>query len=597
MIVGNGRAGKSTRANQLLRHELESGAPFEALDGCEFVTMQFQYVGPFKFAQLEQIHTVRLDLHTDPDVFIVDCEGLHSFGKTAIVLMQATFALAQIVSLTVLVSKEVNRGNIEQIGSLFVLSHAFTRKLPGFRIGTVIMIPEVGIRLERDAELSPAEMDTLRRKRDAEVRERVINDINTAKLKFSERDSLVLAQPRFKMPDLYWKSIEDLLIFAASVASSRAKISGENLLSLFEEVKPRILAISDFQQASIPIDQIIANMTRQYLKAAVDSTLEKLDSELDKHISKLDDRCLRLGRDLRFVTNLTRTLTQAFEAKADEFWPHLLEYSAIETRNSQQLIASRVQESYKSRFIQKCVQIVLPHLQTEIADKVTEKIEAEGAQIPLPDVGLYSFAGLSTRGENEADSLLRTAAQQIDLELTSRPEFGEAAGFVRGRICDCVNGLERARKHEHAAYVQAESERRQRELQAQFEKDLETMRKEDAEQRRRDQEASDQKLAQLQAGMDRERLAHEEALKAAAEERERHQREIKELEAARLNAEQENASAIEAIKDQWKKADDARAAREREERLERERRDQLVLARLGQVPAPQVPVKPSRGDS
>jgi hypothetical protein len=58
MLVGNGRSGKSTRANQLLLHELQSDEPFEADNGVEPITMKFQYVGPLKFRELSRIHRI-----------------------------------------------------------------------------------------------------------------------------------------------------------------------------------------------------------------------------------------------------------------------------------------------------------------------------------------------------------------------------------------------------------------------------------------------------------------------------------------------------------------------------------------------------------
>jgi hypothetical protein len=139
MLVGNSRAGKSTRVNQLITHELRSSGPFQAESGADPVTMKFQYVGPFKFQDLSQIHSVDLPLNSNPDIFVIDCEGLHSLGKTTTTVKQAAFALSQTVSLTVLVMKEqMNHENIENTRSLFVLSHAFSCQLPGFAIGTNI---------------------------------------------------------------------------------------------------------------------------------------------------------------------------------------------------------------------------------------------------------------------------------------------------------------------------------------------------------------------------------------------------------------------------------------------------------------------------
>jgi hypothetical protein len=103
------------------------------------VTKRFQYFGPFKFDHRSQIHGIPLSVPCDPDLFLIDCEGLHSLSSTTAFLKQATFALSQMVSMTVLVMKDmVNHENIENVRSMFVLSHPFSRHLRGFSIGTTI---------------------------------------------------------------------------------------------------------------------------------------------------------------------------------------------------------------------------------------------------------------------------------------------------------------------------------------------------------------------------------------------------------------------------------------------------------------------------
>jgi ribosome biogenesis GTPase A len=103
MFVGNGRTGKSTRLNQLLSHKRKATVQFEAASGPNPITMKSQYIGPFKFRDLSKIHGLDLQVEADPDIFLIDCEGLQSLGKTTAVLKQAIFSLSQIVSMTVLV--------------------------------------------------------------------------------------------------------------------------------------------------------------------------------------------------------------------------------------------------------------------------------------------------------------------------------------------------------------------------------------------------------------------------------------------------------------------------------------------------------------
>jgi hypothetical protein len=256
-------------ADQLLLHEIRPEHPFEAMNGADPVTMQFQSVGPVKFDQLARTHNVLLTIESDPDIFIIKCEGFHCMGETTPALKQATFSLSQMVSMTVLVMKEqVNHGNIDNVRSLFILSHAFSRDLPGFLIGTTIMMREVGIRYPRGARLSLQQRDEYRQQSDVKQRTAIMNVLNRERLKFSERDLIVLGQPGFEEEDVYWKSMEDFLRFTAAIMDGRQKISGQSLLQLFNEAKPSIMQVTDFANPSIPFETIMQNITIRYLKEA-----------------------------------------------------------------------------------------------------------------------------------------------------------------------------------------------------------------------------------------------------------------------------------------------------------------------------------------
>jgi hypothetical protein len=175
----------------MLRHQLNPNGPFESYNGSDPVTKKFHYVGPFKFQFFSEVHRIDVHVNSDPDVFLIDCEGLHSLEKTTTVLQQATFALSQIVSMITLVMKEqVNYENIEHVRSLFVLSHAFTRQLPGFSIGTTIMMQEVGVSDPKGQRLSLDEKNALRQQSDHRQRQLILDVLNRARLNFSERDLL-----------------------------------------------------------------------------------------------------------------------------------------------------------------------------------------------------------------------------------------------------------------------------------------------------------------------------------------------------------------------------------------------------------------------
>jgi hypothetical protein len=55
---------------------------------------------------LSQIDNINFDITSNPDLFFIDCEDLHSFGKTLPGLKKATSALTQMATVIVLVMKD-----------------------------------------------------------------------------------------------------------------------------------------------------------------------------------------------------------------------------------------------------------------------------------------------------------------------------------------------------------------------------------------------------------------------------------------------------------------------------------------------------------
>jgi hypothetical protein len=61
----------------------------------------------------------------------------------------------------------VNFENIDEIRSLFLLSHTFRCELPGFEIGTTIVMREVGVRSPNGRKLPKEKKNSLQREADA----------------------------------------------------------------------------------------------------------------------------------------------------------------------------------------------------------------------------------------------------------------------------------------------------------------------------------------------------------------------------------------------------------------------------------------------
>jgi hypothetical protein len=123
LFVGNSRAGKSQRLNQLLSKKLKNEFPFKPASGSSPITENFQVCGPLSFNQLAQIHQIDLPCRSNPDIFLIDCEGLNSLEKKSMLFRKGIFALTQLSSINIMVMKEqVNHERFEKIRSFFVVT-------------------------------------------------------------------------------------------------------------------------------------------------------------------------------------------------------------------------------------------------------------------------------------------------------------------------------------------------------------------------------------------------------------------------------------------------------------------------------------------
>jgi hypothetical protein len=247
------------------------------------------------------------------------------------------------------------------------------------------------------------------------------------------------------------------------------------------------------------------------------------------------------------------------------------------------MIVSTIQASYQRLFINQCFLKVVPQLQAEIVDKLRIRIEADAKAVSLPDIGVYSFAALSARYEEQAESLLRTAAQQIHLDLGSSPGLGQAVGQTRTSIRDFVKGVEQRRKQEHAAHVAKEAERVKQQQEAQFQADLAKMTRKEAQKRRQQQDEADQRLREAQQEHSRQRLSLEQESAAATAEIARQEREMEAIRVAKAKADQEHQAELARLEQARQEAAKSWAQKRAAEREQQDQRDRALQSELAQL--------------
>jgi hypothetical protein len=83
ILVGGDGVGTSGRLNQIVIRNLRMMCPFRSEPGTSPVTDAFQFCGPIKFADFGRLDGIDFRSTKDPDIFMVDCEGLYALSQTA----------------------------------------------------------------------------------------------------------------------------------------------------------------------------------------------------------------------------------------------------------------------------------------------------------------------------------------------------------------------------------------------------------------------------------------------------------------------------------------------------------------------------------
>jgi hypothetical protein len=494
--------------------------------------------------------------------------------KDFTVLKQATFALSEMASLTVLVMKDqVNFDNIDSVRSLFVLSHAFSCKLPGFAIGTTIMMREIGVRILGGQKLSSDEENQLRQEEDVKQSEKILAVLNEGCETFSKETLLVLAQPRLlDQQDLYWKSMEDFLRFTAAIASRRSAISGQSLIDLFNMTKPAIMQIADFSRPNIPFDKVLGNLVNQYFTTATDVVIQNVENEIGQYVTQLNNETLRMGLDVRFMTDMIGKARRAFEIEAEKLLPHILEYLPDQTTQIQQELDKMVRMSIDRSFVGRCVAVLLPDLEREIGEGINREIDAEMNGLPVENVLSFSFTNLSTQYENIAQSRFCETVRQLHATISSSPQFQIFISRLRSTVVYYVRNVESRRKQEHSEHVEQLAQQERQRQEAEHQANLARIARETAEEKRRLEEEQAERLRQEEA----ERVRHEEELARQRAQLEDAQKEHDEqISRTQLEQEREKQEREAAVERQKAEAERVRQQQEEEQRRQREHAAEL----------------------
>jgi hypothetical protein len=421
MFIGGTREGKSTRANQLLNHTIRPQLPFTTDGGSNPITKGFEYVGPFKFKELSRIHKISLTAPEEADIFVIDCEGFGSLSQMTPALKQAAFALSQMASMIVFVTKNViSHTNLPHISAILKLSHAFTGESLSFAKGTAIMIREVGIRREEGKK-----PDDIRRQTDIERRKIVLQMMAENGVNYSDGDFLLLEQPTLdREEDLYWKSIEDFLEFAAKIASERPLVRGNLLLELFEMAKPSIMNINNFSDPQVPFTEILRDIRTKAMDDAFTNATQNLEQEVKAKFEGVSQDSLRKGPDgVHNWTDFILQRVKAFETNANKSFPGVVEDLSLEAEEKRVAIKEKVTKHRDQVLFDACFEELLPIMQNEELEETQTEIKMEMKNLSVWEYLVMSFTNLSIKYTKKSDSRFETKIGAIHEGLLQDGRF------------------------------------------------------------------------------------------------------------------------------------------------------------------------------
>jgi chemotaxis protein histidine kinase CheA len=318
------------------------------------------------------------------------------------------------------------------------------------------------------------------------------------------------------------------------------------------------------------------NITCRYLAAGRAAALANVEPQICEYLRNLGRENLRRGLDVDFVANTVSKCVSDFEKQAEQLFPHVLEYSPDDTVKYGNEISDSVQQSCDRLFVDHCLQVLVPDIETEIVEQIKNEIASEMVAIPIGDIGVFNFTSLSTQHQCSAETQFYDLMNQIHRGIVSSVGFDQFVGSLRAKILDHVKTIESVRRQEYSEYTEAENERQRNELEEQFQENLKKMSENEAQKQRQLEQEIAEAARRQQESENRHRVEMEQ-MKAASNVRQaQHEQHIAAMKAAEEKAEADARDLSAKIT-----ADRAAAEAERRQRYDQDREIQAqCLANL-----------------
>lgn len=372
-LSGPARSGKSTQANILLNPVLpknkndDLNGIFKADEGNVPVTHQILYVKTKLSTLTRNYHLADPDF--DIDLFILDCEGIDSLGKTTQNLRKAIFTVLQISTVNLYVTKTLDKSNIYDLKAFFSLP----KLIPGSNLKLTkkngIILPNIGV----PGNFSEKDFEKKRKENDLAELGIFLSNLREKHIKFTRDNTAVFAQPKWRDEKHYFESVKDLVRFIVSGFSQTAKIPGKMLVDIFDKSIKVISKIDELDDSDIRLEKIIDNLITSYFQEAYDYTIQRSQSFIQNNIKtnnamKLIDFAKQ--NDFELIQN---HLISIFKEKSNDILEDLTNIFPEKYAFFSKKIKKVIKKNCTGALEQQCISIVIPFISDKLLSKEKEK--------------------------------------------------------------------------------------------------------------------------------------------------------------------------------------------------------------------------------
>jgi hypothetical protein len=451
LFMGYSRAGKSTRLNQIVTkgNSLNLRGPFVARGGSDAVTVGFQACGPIPFDQLNDFHGLGLtiDRNRNPDVFLVDCEGMDHLDGSSPGFGKSMFALAQISAVNVIVFPALmSLKDIPPLTKLFQMSRIVQAADRQLETGFVVIEREIDP-VSRTGDPLPDgtnEFEEGRHKQDMKRHKTVCQFLKQGNVRFKEENVLVLDQPTFENRVSYWNSLHDLMRGWYRIASKTLALPGKVLVEMFQMTIMTVQKLPNCDNLDIGFGELLTRLVREQFINAKRLTTGEFPELIDGPIQHLTVDELKQFKKWEFTADAQERVISLFQAKANEVHPFVCESFRTVFEEFCDELRSEVASSVNGVHLGHCTGTLLVDKVTRLLAKCENQIKSEvdHLQQDIGRVETYPFAKWGGELADWTEEKLRKCMGKYDAPITHLPQFREGIESLRKRVTGRVSEVE-----------------------------------------------------------------------------------------------------------------------------------------------------------